>query len=127
MPPDHQMVIAELQKKLQVYEEAMTSQSTEPEEEDVIDLREYWNVLMRRKWTVILTVLLLLISVFIATAMMTALVLLLTLSNVMLQPPPLSFLPLPRTATAALGNAAQAGTSGTPVRRAHSPILCTVQ
>lgn len=69
--PDHQLVIAEMQKKLQRYEEAMTSMSAEQEEEDVIDLREYWNVLLRRKWTVIIVMIVLLVGTFIATAMMT--------------------------------------------------------
>lgn len=69
--PDHQLVLAEMQKKLQRYEEAMTTMSAEQEDEDVIDLREYWNVLVRRKWTVIITVFLLLVGTVIATSMMT--------------------------------------------------------
>jgi len=69
--PDHQLVLAEMQKKLQRYEEAMSSMTAEQEDEDVIDLREYWNVLVRRKWTVIITVMLLAIGTVIATSMMT--------------------------------------------------------
>jgi len=68
---DHQLVLAQMQKKLQRYEEAMTSMASEQEDEDVIDLREYWNVLVRRKWTVIITVVLLLIATVIVTSMMT--------------------------------------------------------
>jgi len=70
--PDHQLVLAEMQKKLQRYEEVMTSMAGEQQEdEDVIDLREYWNVLLRRKWTVVLTVALLLIGTAIYTSMQT--------------------------------------------------------
>lgn len=69
--PDHQLVLAEMQKKLQRYEEAMTSMASEQEDEDVIDLREYWNILVRRKWTVIISLIVLLIGTLIVTALMT--------------------------------------------------------
>ena len=69
--PDHQLVLAEMKKKLQRYEEAMTSMATEQEDEDVIDLREYWNILVRRKGTVFISLIVLLIGTLIATAMMT--------------------------------------------------------
>ena len=70
---DHQLVIAEMQKTLQRYEAVMAAPPPDPsfDDEDVIDLREYWNVLVRRKWTVMLSVLLLTIGTAIATAMIT--------------------------------------------------------
>jgi polysaccharide biosynthesis transport protein len=70
--PDQQIVIAQMQRQLQRYEETLSSLASQPEEvDDIIDLREYWNVLVRRKWTVFITLMILLLATLIATAMMT--------------------------------------------------------
>ena len=67
--PDHQFVITKMQKKLQQYEEEITSIKSEVGDEDVIDLRELWNVLVRRKWTVFGTLIVLPAGTMIVTMM----------------------------------------------------------
>ncbi|MEA3275986.1 MAG: polysaccharide biosynthesis tyrosine autokinase [Pseudomonadota bacterium] len=48
-----QLELAAQQKELQRFNEIAMAPRPERDDEDVIDLREYWNVLMRRKWTLI--------------------------------------------------------------------------
>ena len=50
--PDHQLEMAEQRRDLQRLNELATAGQAEADDEDVIDLREYWNVLLRRKGTV---------------------------------------------------------------------------
>lgn len=68
--PDHQLMIAEMQKQLARYEEKLQNVRTEPDD-DVIDLRELWNVLVRRRWTVIVTALVVFVAAVVFTAAMT--------------------------------------------------------
>lgn len=68
--PDHQLAIAEMQKQLARYEERLQNVRAEPDD-DVIDLRELWNVLVRRRWTVIVTALVVFIGAVVFTAAMT--------------------------------------------------------
>lgn len=68
---NQQLVIAELRNQLARYEQVMNVDPDESSDEDSIDLREYWNVLVRRRWTVFITIGVLVIGTIIATAMMT--------------------------------------------------------
>jgi capsular exopolysaccharide synthesis family protein len=71
IPPNYQLELAAQKKELQRLNDLLTASRPEPDDEDVIDLREYWNVLLRRKWTVIAvmaaTVLVALFYTFLAT------------------------------------------------------------
>ncbi len=65
--PDHQLTIAEMRKQLAIYERALQPNAAE-EDDDVIDLRALWNMLMRRRWTVISTVAAIVVAAFVYTA-----------------------------------------------------------
>ncbi|MEP5568713.1 MAG: polysaccharide biosynthesis tyrosine autokinase [Halioglobus sp.] len=71
--PDHQLALADMQKQLARYEEALSTMSdAQPEaDDDFIDLRELWNMLVRRRWTIIITAGVILVATMIVTAMMT--------------------------------------------------------
>jgi capsular exopolysaccharide synthesis family protein len=71
VPSDQQLVIAQMQRQLLRYEEAMSSMGSERVDDELIDLREYWQVLVRRRWTVLLTIGALLLGTMISTALMT--------------------------------------------------------
>lgn len=68
--PDHQLVIAEMRKQLARYEENLQAVAVE-RDDDVIDLRELWAMLMRRRWTVLITALIIVVAGTIYTAMQT--------------------------------------------------------
>ena len=68
--PDHQLVIAEMRKQLARYEENLQSVAVE-RDDDVIDLRELWAMLVRRRWTVLVTALVIVVAGTIYTAMQT--------------------------------------------------------
>ncbi|KAA1188918.1 polysaccharide biosynthesis tyrosine autokinase [Pseudohalioglobus sediminis] len=71
--PDQQLMLADMQKQLARYEDAiagMAKQQAEPDD-DFIDLRELWNMLLRRRWTIIITMAVIVVVTAIATAMMT--------------------------------------------------------
>jgi polysaccharide biosynthesis transport protein len=70
--PDHQLALADMQKQLARYEQAFAGMAQQPEQDDdFIDLRELWNMLVRRRWTIIITAAVILLVTIIATAMMT--------------------------------------------------------
>lgn len=71
VPPDQQLAIAEMRKQLARYEEAFSAPVDDRDDEDIIDLRAYWNILWRRKWTVLITVLVLVLGVAVISSMMT--------------------------------------------------------
>jgi len=54
--PSYQLELAAQRKELQRLRELVTAPRPEPEDEDVIDLRGYWNILVRRKRTVLIAV-----------------------------------------------------------------------
>ncbi|MFU8765831.1 MAG: GumC family protein, partial [Haliea sp.] len=68
--PDHQLVIAEMRKQLARYEENLQAVAVE-RDDDVIDLRELWAMLVRRRWTVLITALIIVVAGTIYTAMQT--------------------------------------------------------
>lgn len=68
--PDHQLVIAEMRKQLARYEENLQNAAVE-RDDDVIDLRELWGMLVRRRWTVLVTALVIVVAGTIYTAMQT--------------------------------------------------------
>lgn len=68
--PDHQLVIAEMRKQLARYEENLQNVAVE-RDDDVIDLRELWGMLVRRRWTVLVTALVIVVAGTIYTAMQT--------------------------------------------------------
>lgn len=67
---DHQLVIAEMRKQLARYEENLQNIAVE-RDDDVIDLRELWAMLVRRRWTVLVTALVIVVAGTIYTAMQT--------------------------------------------------------
>ncbi|TDG12866.1 polysaccharide biosynthesis tyrosine autokinase [Seongchinamella unica] len=70
--PDHQLALADMQKQLARYEQAFANIAAQPEpDDDFIDLRELWHMLWRRRWTILVTMGLILLVTAIATAMMT--------------------------------------------------------
>ncbi|MDO8862431.1 polysaccharide biosynthesis tyrosine autokinase [Haliea sp. E1-2-M8] len=68
--PDHQLVIAEMRKQLARYEENLQNAAVERDDE-VIDLRELWAMLVRRRWTVLVTALVIVVAGTVYTAMQT--------------------------------------------------------
>ncbi|MCP4767064.1 MAG: exopolysaccharide biosynthesis protein, partial [Gammaproteobacteria bacterium] len=64
-------MIAELKNQLARYEQAIAAPAAAPVDDDFIDLREIWNLLWRRRWTIFITAGVLLVATIIATAMMT--------------------------------------------------------
>src|SRR5690606_14990408 len=68
--PDHQLVIAEMRKQLARYEENLQNVAVE-RDDDVIDLRELWAMLVRRRWTVLITALIMVVAGTLYTAMQT--------------------------------------------------------
>jgi len=64
--PDHQLLLAEARRKLQLYEESMEPAAFD-DDEDAIDLRKYWNVIVHRKWTIIITLIVVVIGALIKT------------------------------------------------------------
>ena len=71
IPADQQLMIAELKNQLARYEQAIAAPAAAPVDDDFIDLREVWNLLWRRRWTIFITAGVLLVATIIATAMMT--------------------------------------------------------
>lgn len=71
VPPDQQLAIAEMRKQLARYEEALSAPVDDRNDEDIIDLRAYWNILWRRKWTVMITALVLVLGAAIVSSVMT--------------------------------------------------------
>ena len=71
IPADQQLMIAELKNQLARYEQAIAAPAAAPVDDDFIDLREIWNLLWRRRWTIFITAGVLLVATIIATAMMT--------------------------------------------------------
>lgn len=69
--PDHQLVIAEMRKQLARYEEHLQHVQKVEQDDDLIDLRELWAMLMRRRWTVIITTALVLLAGLVYTATIT--------------------------------------------------------
>ena len=73
--PDHQLALLEMKQQLARYEDALarTQQARAPmdEDDDIIDLRQLWGVLVRRRWTIAITALLVVLMAGIATALMT--------------------------------------------------------
>ncbi|QFU74626.1 polysaccharide biosynthesis tyrosine autokinase [Halioglobus maricola] len=71
--PGHELALADMQKQLARYEAALSTISeAQPEaDDDFIDLRELWNMLLRRRWTIIITAGVILVATMIVTAMMT--------------------------------------------------------
>jgi len=69
---DHQLAIAEMRKQLAVYEKTLQqAKAADADDDDVIDLRELWNVLMRRRRTVFTTMLAVVVAALLFTAMQT--------------------------------------------------------
>lgn len=72
VPKDQALVIAELRQQLARYEESVAGGPAQQEgDDDLINLREYWQVLVRRKWTIVLTMCLLVVASGVASLMMT--------------------------------------------------------
>ena len=74
--PDHQLALLEMKQQLARYEDALArtqQQARAPmdEDDDIIDLRQLWSVLVRRRWTIAITTLLIVLVAGIATALMT--------------------------------------------------------
>ncbi len=71
--PDQQLALADVQRQLARYEEAFNKLQQQPEvpDDDFIDLRELWHMLVRRRWTIVITAGVILVATMIATAMMT--------------------------------------------------------
>ena len=67
---DHQLVIAEMRKQLARYEENLQHVAVE-RDDDVIDLRALWAMLVRRRWTVLITALIIVVAGTVYTAMQT--------------------------------------------------------
>ncbi|WP_295399030.1 polysaccharide biosynthesis tyrosine autokinase [uncultured Thiocystis sp.] len=55
IPPNYQLELATQRKELQRLSGMLQAARAEPEDEDVIDLREIWNLLVRRRWTIVTT------------------------------------------------------------------------
>lgn len=68
--PDHQLMITEMRQQLARYEENLKTIASE-RDDDVIDLRALWAMLMRRRWTVIITALIIVVAGTIYTAVQT--------------------------------------------------------
>ncbi|MEM1154955.1 MAG: polysaccharide biosynthesis tyrosine autokinase [Pseudomonadota bacterium] len=70
--PDQALVVAQMRQQLSHYEERIESLSAERTDidDDLIDVREYWAILVRRQRTVFATVVLLLIGTLIVTSLM---------------------------------------------------------
>ena len=76
IPPDQQLALVQIQQQLARYEEAlnrsaMSDRARQDEDDDIIDLRQLWNVLWRRRWTIFLTTVLIVAVAGIGTALMT--------------------------------------------------------
>ncbi len=76
IPPDQQLALVQIQQQLARYEEALnrsaaSDRARQDEDDDIIDLRQLWNVLWRRRWTIFLTTLLIVAVAGIGTALMT--------------------------------------------------------
>jgi len=76
IPPDQQLALVQIQQQLARYEEALNrsalnDRGRQDDDDDIIDLRQLWNVLWRRRWTIFLTTLLIVAVAGIGTALMT--------------------------------------------------------
>ena len=68
---DQQLMISELKNQLARYEQALAAPNQGSADDDLIDLHEVWNMLLRRRWTVLITLVVVLLGTVITTAMMT--------------------------------------------------------
>ena len=64
--PPQALQIADPRRQLQTYAPAGPS-SHATDDEDIIDLKEYWQILVRRRWTIILSAMLAVVLAVIAT------------------------------------------------------------
>jgi capsular exopolysaccharide synthesis family protein len=64
---DHQLALAAQRKEVQRLHELAAVRGELHDDEDVIDLREYWSILLRRKWTVVATFLISFVVALVAT------------------------------------------------------------
>ena len=59
---DQQLMISELKNQLARYEQVLAAPIQGSDEGDFIDLRALWNMLLRRRWTVLITFAVVLLS-----------------------------------------------------------------
>ena len=68
---DQQLTISELKNQLARYEQVLAAPARDSDDDDFIDLREVWNLLWRRRWTIFIVAGVVLVATIIYTAMMT--------------------------------------------------------
>ena len=68
---DQQLTISELKNQLARYEQVLAAPARDSDDDDLIDLREVWNLLWRRRWTIFIVAGVVLVATIIYTAMMT--------------------------------------------------------
>ena len=64
---DHRIALAAQRQELQRLREVAAKRSDSGEDDDSIDLRAYWNVLLRRKWTIVTIVAISLVFTLVST------------------------------------------------------------
>ena len=69
--PTHGLALPEEQRAMQAYDPSQAPRPRDEEDEDVIDLREYWRVLVRRKTTVFSVIAVALVVALLATFLAT--------------------------------------------------------